>query len=64
MKVSDAQAATPYDKGTGGVLGDIEHAKDLRPFFEKGAQVVAQAEQVHGASVVHGDYKIDNLVSV
>lgn len=63
MKVSDMQGATAYTQGPGGKLGDIEHSKDLRPYFEKGAQVVAQAEQIHGASIVHGDYKIDNVVS-
>lgn len=63
MKVSDAQAQAPVKTNPGGILGDIEHAQDLREYFEKGAQVVAQAEQVHGASIVHGDYKIDNVVS-
>jgi hypothetical protein len=63
MKVSDAQGATPVKTEGGKPLGDIEHAQDLRPYFEKGAQVVARAELVHGASIVHGDYKIDNVVS-
>ncbi|CAK9781003.1 APH-domain-containing protein [Cutaneotrichosporon oleaginosum] len=62
MKVSDAQGATPVKTEGGKPLGEIEHAQDLRPYFEKGAQVVARAELVHGASIVHGDYKIDNVI--
>ncbi|BEI84031.1 hypothetical protein CcaverHIS002_0406350 [Cutaneotrichosporon cavernicola] len=62
MKVSDAQSATPVKQNGGKPLGDIEHAQDLRHYFEKGAQVVARAETMHGASVVHGDYKIDNVI--
>lgn len=36
----------------------------MRPWFEKGANLIAAQESQAGiGGVVHGDFKIDNLVS-
>lgn len=61
LKVSASQAQAPLPGGKG-PLGDIEHTAELRPWFEAGAARVARADETHGASIVHGDYKIDNMV--
>jgi aminoglycoside phosphotransferase (APT) family kinase protein len=45
----------------GGIVGDIYGAQELRPWFEQGAARVG-GEAHHGACVVHGDYKLDNLI--
>lgn len=63
MKVSEAQAQAPVPANPGGILGDIVHTDELRPWFEQGAQRVTAAGAGHGQSIVHGDYKLDNLVS-
>jgi hypothetical protein len=62
MKVSVAQAATPAKNLSGGIVGEIFGSSELRPWFEQGAGRIG-GEVQHGASVVHGDYKMDNLVS-
>lgn len=62
LKVSKAQSATPCKTLPDGIVGDIWGTKELQPYFESGAKS-AGGEQAHGASVVHGDYKLDNLVS-
>lgn len=61
MRVSAAQAQAPLPNG-GGPLGDINHMSELRPWYEQGALAVAKADAAHGPSIVHGDYKIDNMV--
>lgn len=62
MRVSAAQSKAPVPSYPGGILGDIWGTQELRPYYESGSKIVAQAEFVHGASVVHGDYKLDNMI--
>lgn len=63
MRVSLAQSQA-RDKTTGKETGEIWGTKELRPFFEQGSKALGQWEKERGVgSVVHGDYKIDNLVS-
>lgn len=61
MKVSASQSPTPAPTLPGGIVGDIFGSDELRPWFEQGAGKIG-GEAMHGASVVHGDYKLDNLV--
>ena len=61
LKVSAAQskAATKEGKETGEIWG----TKDLRPYYDSGAKLIADDERRRGVGgVVHGDFKIDNLV--
>lgn len=62
MKVSASQSKTPCATLPGGIVGDIFGAEELKPWFENNARKVG-GEAAHGASIVHGDYKMDNLVS-
>lgn len=61
-RVSDAQSKAPVPTNPGGILGDVIHADELWPYYEQGSKTVSAAEVKHGASLVHGDYKLDNLV--
>ncbi|KAL7424986.1 hypothetical protein Q5752_000673 [Cryptotrichosporon argae] len=49
-------------EGPGAVLGAIWRTDELRPWFESGARAVGADERRRGASIVHGDYKMDNLI--
>ena len=61
LTVSKAQSEATSKQGE--KTGEIWGTKELRPFFETGARLIAQEEQKRNvASVVHGDFKIDNLV--
>lgn len=62
LKVSAVQSKAPVKDYPGGILGDIWGTNELRPYFESGSKVVAKAESIHGASIVHGDYKLDNMI--
>lgn len=63
LRVSDAQSkATSKD---GQQTGEIWGTKELKPWFEQGAKQIADDERKRGiGSVVHGDFKMDNLVSL
>lgn len=54
-KVSDAQAAV-VDEETGEAVGPIPRLDELYAWFKRN-------EVKDQATIVHGDYKIDNLVS-
>lgn len=62
LKVSASQGAAPVKEYPGGVLGDIWGSKELLPYYESGAARVAAADDAHGPSIVHGDYKLDNMI--
>lgn len=63
LRVSDAQSEARSEQ-TGEQLGHIWGTKEMGPWFEKGAHLIAaQENQSRIGSVVHGDFKIDNLVS-
>lgn len=69
LKVSAAQASTsiPASARTGSkereTIGDIEGSGEMVPYLRKGAQAVAHFEKTRGVfSVVHGDFKMDNLI--
>ncbi|KAJ9109539.1 hypothetical protein QFC20_003283 [Naganishia adeliensis] len=69
LKVSAAQASTsiPPSARTGSkereTIGDIEGSGEMVPYLRKGAQAVAHFEKTRGVfSVVHGDFKMDNLI--
>jgi hypothetical protein len=62
LKVSAAQSAAK-SKESGKEVGEIWGTTELRGWFDGGAKAIADDEgkrKVGG--VVHGDYKIDNLV--
>ncbi|ORX37802.1 kinase-like domain-containing protein [Kockovaella imperatae] len=62
LRVSEAQSRAK-SKETGKEIGEIWGTSKLRPWFEHGAQKIAQEETRLGvAGVVHGDYKLDNLI--
>ncbi|KAL1406569.1 hypothetical protein Q8F55_008275 [Vanrija albida] len=61
-RVSDAQSQAPVPENPGGILGDVYKADELWPYYEQGSKAVSAAEVKHGGSLVHGDYKLDNLV--
>lgn len=45
-------------------MGEIWGTKELRGWFDQGAKGIAESEGKRAVGgVVHGDYKIDNLVS-
>ena len=59
VSASQSKARSKEGKETGQIWGTDE----LRPDFEHGARVIADEEKRRGvAGVVHGDYKLDNLV--
>lgn len=62
LKVSASQGAAPVKENPGGVLGDIWGSSELVPYYESGAGRVAAADDAHGPSIVHGDYKLDNMI--
>ncbi|KAJ9107343.1 hypothetical protein QFC21_000793 [Naganishia friedmannii] len=65
LKVSAAQAATPLPTPapTRTSIGDIEGSKEMVPYLRSGAARLAAFEQEKGVfSVVHGDFKMDNLI--
>lgn len=63
LRVSDVQSEARSEE-TGEQLGHIWGTREMRPWFEKGANLIAAQESRSGIdSVVHGDFKIDNLVS-
>lgn len=67
LKVSAAQAATHIPAaartGTRTEIGDIEGSGEMVPYLRQGAQAVAHFERTEGVfSVVHGDFKMDNLI--
>ncbi|GMK59819.1 hypothetical protein CspeluHIS016_0900360 [Cutaneotrichosporon spelunceum] len=62
LKVSASQGAAPVPEYPGGVLGDIYGTPELVPYYESGAGRVAAADDSHGPSIVHGDYKLDNMI--
>ncbi|GHJ86230.1 hypothetical protein NliqN6_2632 [Naganishia liquefaciens] len=67
LKVSAAQAATqiPAEARTGArtAIGDIEGSAEMVAYLRQGAQAVAHFERTQGVfSVVHGDFKMDNLI--
>lgn len=69
LKVSAAQASTsiPPPARTGSkereTIGDIEGSGEMVPYLRKGALAVAHFEKTQGVfSVVHGDFKMDNLI--
>ncbi|WVW87025.1 hypothetical protein I302_109081 [Kwoniella bestiolae CBS 10118] len=62
LKVSQAQSKAK-NKDTGEELGAIWGTDEMKGWFEKGAQVIAEMESKRGVGgVVHGDYKLDNLI--
>ncbi|OXB36913.1 hypothetical protein LQV05_005167 [Cryptococcus neoformans] len=62
LRVSDAQSEARSEQ-TGEQLGHIWGTKEMGPWFEKGAHLIAaQENQSRIGSVVHGDFKIDNLI--
>jgi hypothetical protein len=63
LRVSAAQAEAT-SKETGIKTGEIWGTGELRGWFEDGARRIARDEEEREVGgVVHGDYKIDNLVS-
>jgi hypothetical protein len=63
LRVSEAQSRTRSKEG-GKEVGEIWGTGELKGFFEKGGKEIAGREVESGVGgVVHGDYKIDNLVS-
>lgn len=43
--------------------GEIWGTREIKGYFEQGAKAIAEREKREGvAGVVHGDYKLDNLV--
>ncbi|XAO25598.1 hypothetical protein I312_104426 [Cryptococcus bacillisporus CA1280] len=62
LRVSDVQSQASSEQ-TREQLGYIWGTKEMRPWFEKGANLIAAQESQAGiGSVVHGDFKIDNLI--
>ncbi|KAJ9123736.1 hypothetical protein QFC24_003510 [Naganishia onofrii] len=65
LKVSAAQAATPLPTPTPTrtTIGDIEGSAEMVPYLRSGAARLAKFEQDKGVfSIVHGDFKMDNLI--
>jgi len=62
LRVSAAQSSA-RSKETGEAVGEIWGTKEMKEWFSKGAATVDKLERDKGiASVVHGDFKLDNLV--
>jgi hypothetical protein len=63
LRVSEAQSKARSKEGID--TGEIWGTKELRPYFQEGAKGIAEDERKRGVgSVVHGDFKMDNLVSL
>ena len=61
LKVSLAQSKAKTKEGV--ETGEIWGTKELRPYFTEGAGEIAVDEGKRGVGgVVHGDFKMDNLV--
>jgi hypothetical protein len=61
VSASQSEATSPDGKRTGEIWG----TKELRPYFESGAKLLAENEKRRGVgAVVHGDFKLDNLVGL
>jgi hypothetical protein len=61
LKVSAAQSKAQTKEGK--ETGEIWGTKELRPYFTEGAAEIAKDENRRGVGgVVHGDFKMDNLV--
>lgn len=62
LKVSASQSKATSKEGK--ETGEIWGTKELKSYYADGAKVIAEEERRRGvSSVVHGDYKLDNLVS-
>ncbi len=62
LKVSAAQSRAK-SKDTGKEVGEIWGTKEFLPWFEEGANRIARDENARGVgSIVHGDFKLDNMV--
>lgn len=62
LRVSDSQSKARSKEGK--ETGEIWGTKELKPWFEEGALRIAGDERTRNiGSVVHGDFKMDNLVS-
>ncbi|EIW71601.1 hypothetical protein TREMEDRAFT_28172 [Tremella mesenterica DSM 1558] len=60
LKVSDTQSATSWQ---GGTLGQIDYTGEMKDWFTAGAERRGVQERMRGvASLVHGDFKWDNLI--
>ena len=60
--MSAAQSAA-RSKETGKEVGEIWGTKEMKTWFETGAKKIGEMETSKGiGGIVHGDYKIDNLV--
>lgn len=71
LKVSALQAATPITKHVGAGphdesrkrTGEIEGSDQMVPYLREGAAALGEQEKQRGVwGLVHGDYKIDNVV--
>jgi hypothetical protein len=63
LRVSEAQSKARSKEGVD--TGEIWGTKELRPYFTEGARGIAEDERKRGVgSIVHGDFKMDNLVSL
>lgn len=63
LKVSAAQSKAKTKEGV--ETGEIWGTRELRPYFTEGARQIAVDEGKRGVGgVVHGDFKMDNLVCI
>jgi aminoglycoside phosphotransferase (APT) family kinase protein len=61
VSLSQSKVTSPEGRQTGEIWG----TKELRPYFEHGSKLLAEDENKRGVgSIVHGDFKLDNLVRV
>ncbi len=67
LRVSSAQAATPIKDAPADAerrtVGPIKWSEQMTPYLKQGAQEHGDREKAMGVwSVVHGDFKMDNLI--